>query len=67
VKGLTLRLHKSSVLPKRVKMVNPLRNRLSIHIVRDFFGEVAENVCNTVMQHGEATLDDLCPSETTLS
>jgi len=40
-------------------MVNPLRNRLSIHIVRDFFGEVAENVCNTVMQHGEATLDEI--------
>ena len=40
-------------------MANPLGNRLALHIMRDLFGEVAENVCTTLMQHGEATLDEI--------
>ena len=63
-------------------MVNPLENRLAVHIMRDFFGESC-NVYATVIQHGETTFeeilsksrrvekhkikrDDLYPSETTL-
>ena len=40
-------------------MANPLGNRLALHIMRDLFGEVAENVCTTLMHHGEATLDEI--------
>ena len=40
-------------------MVNPLENRLAVHIMRDFFGEVAENVCTTVIQHGETTFEEI--------